>query len=99
MSLHSLSDQKVLQIFLFRFKISIIFYVNFLKGSAIIGYPKINLVYNSDLNLTCSQSDNIKFYMSNIYTNETKQIIYDKRKYIYNSAKSTLTIRMLSKLK
>lgn len=37
--------------------------------------------------------------MSNIYTNETKQIIYDKRKYIYNSAKSTLTIRMLSKLK
>ena len=56
-----------------------------------------NFFYNSDLNLTCSQSDSVKFYMSNIHTNETKQIIYDRRKYVYNSAKSTLTIKTLSK--
>ncbi len=64
-----------------------------------IGYSKINLTYNSDLNLTCAQSQsskNVKFYQTNMFTNETTLISYDKHKYIFNPDKSILTIKKLS---
>ena len=63
-----------------------------------IGYSNINLTYNSDLNLTCAQySKEVKFFKTDVLTNETTQISYDKHKYIYNAAKSILTIKKLSK--